>query len=633
MTASADGATVPEGWLVALASFSPNAAACLSGCEISSDEAYLAQRPTLPESVRVETDTFRYSFLKDEIQQGDPFLLARIAPLSNLNLPLGDLPLSTRCSRVLHREKIKSLSDLLPFTLDLALHDWKNFGRTSARELATRIRGVIDNQGRSSDADLASLFDCVSGEMEHVGARNAQILADRIGVGGGWRTLEAIARDHDLTRQRVDQIVGRWLRATENRPWRRELRRRLDAALAKRDQPLYLDLLDNEDSWFRGWPEPLNLGNAVEIFTDSQIRVLNVAGLHVLTRLHQQTWDRLPGQAIAYLKSLGPALSESETRLAVEGFAEAHAANGLGELLYLTIRDRLQFAEQGGEVTLSSIGGGLIHHVKAVLDAAERPLHYTDIAKHCQDRMGRDVSPTSVGNFLPAAGAKYFGRGQWGQARHYSLSDATRSELVREAECVAVSGQPERQWHADELLAEISRRRKFEGIDKYALNYALERSGVLVSKGRLVWALKAHSDRERIDVGDACEQIVRTKGRPMTRAELVAALSKHRGLGKHLNITSRSQLIRVSPGTWGLLERDFRLTSEQTSRLLARLHSVLATARKPMAESDLLAFIAAAGADHLTPYMLRSLAQRDERFALHRRRGVGLAEWRGMRGT
>jgi hypothetical protein len=628
VTASADATPPSDRWLAKAADYSPDVADCLRALNIATDEQYLIQRQLISETIRDQLDRLRYSLLSDDVAADDPFSLARVVPLARASMPLVELRLSTRCSKVLRRENVTTIAVLTQFTLDHALHHWKGFGRTSARELAACIRQSIDGGVAASDAGGISLAASVADELHHLRERDARILADRIGVTGAGRTLEAIARDHGVTRQRIEQIVSRWLKTTENRPWRRELSRRLKTALTNRDEPLYLDLLDNEDSWFAGWPEPLNLGNAIELFTASEVRVISVAGLYVVTHLEQQTWDRLPSRTLAYLKSLGPSLSESETRLAIEGFAEAHGARGLGELLYFAIRQRLQFTTQGGETTLSSIGGGLIHHVKAVLDAAETPLHYKDIAAICSERMGREISPAYVGNFLPAAGAKYCGRGRWGQSRHFGLSDANRSALIRAVEAL-MSRQPERQWHVDELLAEISTRLTAPSpLDKYTINFALESSKLVVSKGRFVWAFTSHSDRARIDVGDACEQLVRERGRPMTRAELVAALSKLRGLGQFLNITAKNQLLRTSPGTWGLLERDFGLTSQQAADLVERLHAILAEATRPLDKSGLRGFLEREHANRLTIYMLLSLAQRDARFWVQRGHRLGLSSWR-----
>lgn len=621
-------------WLQRLPDQSPNIAESLLLVDIGSDEQYLLKRTALAPEIRAQADQLRYEALRDVVPQNDPFLLAQITPSAKTDIRLEELPLSPRCSNVLQREGIVTVADLVQHSLDGTLRDWNNFGRTSAAELAARIRQQIEHPNGGSDTESSEIVSeplliSLTNEMGELGERNAAIVASRLGVGQQPRTLEAIARQYGLTRQRIEQIVSRWLRATLKRPWRREVGQRIARLFVNRREPLYLDLLDSEDTWFAGWDEALNLGNAIEMLTDGRFTILSVSGLNVITQLAPLTWARLPGQVIRYLKTLGPALTESETHLAVEGFADAHGAGYLGELLYLSVRDRLQFATQSGATTLSSIGGGLIHHVKAVLDAAERPLHYTEIATRCAERVGKTTIAAAVHNFLPNAGAKYFGHGQWAQSRHFVLSEKRRQDLVREAEAVVQADGADRQCHVDELLAEIGERSPelVQGLDKYTFNYALEASSILVPKGRLVWSTKAHGARRRIDVGAACEQLVQEKGSPMSRAELVAALKQYRGLGRHLNIGPKSRLLRISPGTWGFLERDFGLSEAEAANVRDRIYSHLVATGKPLREVDLRDFVSKIEAAQLTPYMLMTIAQVDPRFRLQGGRRLGLAAW------
>lgn len=623
-------------WLQRLGDNFPEIAASLQPLDIGSDEQYLLKRSALSLELQAQADQIRYEILRDLIPLNDPFLLANIVPSTQTDVRLDDLPLSPRCSNVLEREGVATVADLAQYSLDGTLRDWRNFGRKSAAELAGRIRQQIERRNvgapdTESPAEIVSepLLISLANELRELAERNARIIAARLGVGEPPCTLETIARRYGLTRQRIDQIVSRWLKSTRKRPWRREVGERIETLFVSRREPLYLDLLDSEDPWFAGWDEALNLGNAIELLTDDRFTTLSVSGLNVITQLSRLTWARLPGQAIRYLKTLGPALTESETRLAIEGFADAHGAGYLGELLYLSVRDRLQFATQSGETTLSSIGGGLIHHVKAVLDAAERPLHYTEIATRCAERTGRPTRAAAVHNFLPSAGAKYYGRGQWAQARHFELSEDRRRDLVREAEAIVQAGETDRQCHVDELLAEIHQRSPalVEGIDKYILNYALESSTALVPKGRLVWSTKADGARRRIDVGAACEQFVQEKGRPMSRAELIAEMKQHRGLGRHLNIGPKSRLLRISPGTWGFLERDFWLSEAEAANVRDRIYSQLIATGKSLREVDLRNFASGIEAAQLTPYMLMTIAQVDPRFRLQGGRRLGLAAW------
>ena len=594
---------------------------------VATDDEYLAKRESLPPEIRKTLDRARYEAIRHALPANDPFLLASAVPLDFGSLPLDQLILSTRCRQVLEREGIATVRDLVGRRLGECLLHWKNFGRGAATELAAKLRNPIDRALSSPhDEERSTVLSVLNEEMSWLSDRNREIVKARLGVDDRVHTLEELAGRYDVTRQRIEQIVNRWFRSIRTRPWFRELTEHLERLFQDRRQPLYLDLLENEDPWFGGFTEFADVGAAIKLLADDRFFVIEAAGLNVIARITQQTWDRLPSQAVAYLKTLGSALSESETKLATEGVAESNGAAELGDLLYAIIRDRLQFAEQQfGELRLSSIGRGLVHHLTAVMEDAEKPLHYTKIAARCSERLGREVNPASAANVLGQVGAKYYGRGQWALPRHFELSDDLRDELVREVETFVKAGQPDRQWHIDELVELLQPRLAAtdRNINKYVLNFALESSSIVVSKGRFVWALKTHADRFRIDVQEAFETTLEQHGGPMSLAEIKAELNNRRGLGQYLNIVANSRRLKVAPGTWGLLERDFHLSHDRAEEIRALVFDLLRARGRPLADADVRNVLTVAERTTLTPYMLASLLQIDSRF--HVRRGHKLA--------
>ncbi len=602
---------------------------------VATDEEYLARRESFPPDLRKTLDIARYEALRDVLPANDPFALASAVPLEFSSFPLNQLILSTRCKNVLERHKILNINDLVGRRLEACLHDWKNFGRSSAADLAAKVRGAIDRLLAPPSEERSTLLAVLNDEMSELSGRNREIVKSRLGFDGRIHTLEEIGGRYDVTRQRIEQISNRWFQSVQTRQWLRESIERLERLFQNRDEPLYLDLLEIEDPWFAGFSESAGLGAAIETLAEGRFFVIEAAGLNVLARLTQQAWDRLPGQAIAYLKTLGPSLSESETKLATEGVAASNAAAELGGLLYAILRERLQFAEQeSGELRLSGIGRGVIHHVRAVMEDAEKPLHYTEIAARVSERIGREIRPAFAANSLTQVGAKYYGRGQWAFPRHFSLSDDLRDELVRDVETIVQQGQPDRQWHVDELVDLLQPRFVATGqnIDKYILNLALENSSLLIPKGRFVWALKANGDRFRIDVHEAFESILDQHGGPLSLGDIKAELNKRRGLGQYLNIMANARLLKVSPGAWGLLERDFQLSPERAEAIRALIYDLLRARGQPLADADLREVLTPAERATLTPYMLASLLQIDSRFHVRRGYAIGLREWSGEGG-
>lgn len=80
---------------------------------------------------------------------------------------------------------------------------------------------------------------------------------------------------------------------------------------------------------------------------------------------------------------------------------------------------------------------------------------------------------------------------------------------------------------------------------------------------------------------------------------------------------------------WGLVERDFHLTSAEKERLLAALADHLTSAGKSLHVSELRSALIAQAVlpPQLTDYMILGLAQTDELFRVFRGQLVGLREW------
>ena len=101
----------------------------LDNYSVATDDEYLAKRDSLPPEIRKILDRARYEATRHVLPADDPFLLASAVPLDLGSLPLDHLILSTRCRRVLAREGIATVRDLVGRRLGECLCHWKNFGR------------------------------------------------------------------------------------------------------------------------------------------------------------------------------------------------------------------------------------------------------------------------------------------------------------------------------------------------------------------------------------------------------------------------------------------------------------------------------------------------------------------------
>jgi excisionase family DNA binding protein len=224
-----------DAWLAAT-----GAGATLATYAVATDDAYLAKRESLPPEIRKTLDIARYEALRDILPGDDPFRLASAVPLEFAGLLLNQLVLSTRCRNVLERQGISTVGDLAGSRLEDCLRDWKNFGRSSAAELTSKVRNAVDRVLAPPSTDPSTLLLLLDEEMSGLSGRNRDIVKARLGFDGRIHTLEEIGGRYHVTRQRIEQISNRWFQSVHARRWLQDLLERVERLFQNRREPLYL---------------------------------------------------------------------------------------------------------------------------------------------------------------------------------------------------------------------------------------------------------------------------------------------------------------------------------------------------------------------------------------------------------
>lgn len=134
---------------------------------------------------------------------------------------------------------------------------------------------------------------------------------------------------------------------------------------------------------------------------------------------------------------------------------------------------------------------------------------------------------------------------------------------------------------------------------------------------------------DRIEIVATCTNILTRAGRPLTLSEIRQQISEVRGVGEFFMLQTNEKVARVAPDTWGLLDRDFHLSSEQRRRLLDGLADHLEESERGLHISEINSTLQ--GWMHLpdgvTPYMILSLSQTDSRLNVYKGQFVGLTAW------
>jgi len=449
------------------------------------------------------------------------------------------------------------------------------------------------------------------------------------------KKLEFVGEMLGVTRERVRQIESKLLDSLPKCGWTQLLMPRLEHLLSDRREPLYLDLIEVEDPWFTGWSMRAGeLSNLIRVFP-SEFSILRSQGRLIVSRIPSDRFERVLRNTMGFLvQQVDQEWTRADVELFIEGAVRSEKAPELAGLAMNILQAELHFARsaEGAREVLCSVGSRVNDHIMAILRSADTPLHYLEITAAVSERTGKDFPTHNIHVRLPRTPALFFGRGRYGVDAHYPLSPEADLEVAALTEEI-MRGDPQRQWHASELVEALEDRSDDlpEALDRYVLNILLSRSPEFQSMGRMVWALKAESgmdSRGRIDLSDACVQVLVEAGCALHNREIKDRIGRLRGTSEYFFIQPTERLIRVAPNKWGLIERDLGLSALERARCLSELETQLQIREVSLHVSELCVVLRRVVMGHdVTGYMLMGLAQTDSRFRIHRGHLVALSSW------
>ena len=322
--------------------------------------------------------------------------------------------------------------------------------------------------------------------------RDRDIISRRMGLNGPQRTLAEIGLSYDISRERIRQIEAKIVaQFFERGLWHKRLLNKLAKLLEGREFPLPLLGIEAADSWYAGIDQiPDAIQYILEHSPNNDIETVKIDHLVFIGNINQERWEDSVSEARRLIASgLQDNWSEEHCKTVVSALIPQSACE-FRELLWDKAATEAHFsANELGFKVLTSFGRGVEHIVQAVLQDAERPLHFTEIAIRASERAKREIDARRAHNAAGAVGI-LLGRGTYGATKHLPLPPEEMEALAYEAEDVISAGPTDRQWHAEELLEALieSGSQLARSVDKYVLNAALERSKNFQCLGRLVWA-------------------------------------------------------------------------------------------------------------------------------------------------
>ena len=631
----------PKGWVASLVAAEPNAEAPLKKAGIYDESSYLIHESKLERQFRYWVGLFRYraGVVPDA---KEPAAILRAAPPWLLNRPIANASLSVRAFNVLHNNGVKTFGEIIDYSVDDLL-SLSNFGRKSVDDLRDCLveclnEGPSDVETKVAEATAKTLFSLIEGALAEFGERERDVFTRRMGFRQRTETLQSIADDYSITRERVRQIEVKCLRRLRNSArWDNLFTTKLGSLLHSRDYPLPVLGLEAIDPWFEGVSaSPWLLRSLIANFCTDLLSVVKIDGIEYIARITQEDWDYALHEAHQILASAaGQNWSEEHCRSMTSALLKEQSRE-LRNLLWDKARALCHFSDsEDGSRVLLSYGRGAEQLVEAVLFESDRPLHYTEIAERVAARAARPVDIRRIHNAAAAVGI-LLGRGTYGLEKHAKLPAEAADILREEAESLIVGGADGRQWHTSELCTLLAERHlpDVPEVSKYVLDMILRQSQQVRSLGRMVWSkLPAgyQISEGRIDVRQAIITLLTDAGSSLSATEIRRRLVALRGVNSTFQISAQDPLIRVGPGIWGLNDRDVPIKRPQQAHLMDELVNALVQRQEGIHISEVAALHLSIIEESISPQLVFSIAALDPRIRSNAGQYIYLSEWNDVR--
>ena len=647
---------VPSGWVATLLQAEPSLTSTLCAAGIWDEDSYLLHEADLDTEARYLTGLRRYEILVGEQPNAAAIIdNLKSSPPWIANAPIALLNVSVRSKNICLANGIRSIGDFIKYGLkglyvlpNLGLKSLTEISHETLRLFATglplkaptlrtkftipeRLGCISSNspQETKSDGCNTVAMENHPGLTSHTStnitngfeevtqylSRIEQVVwAGRLGFRCEQMTLQQIANQVRLTRERVRQIEVKIYKKVQRHPFWNELSQRVKEHLRDRTSPLFVNGLPAIDPWFEGADQLTNPLREVSYHIPLLgFSILTWKNLAAISALSQAQWVEANEEA----KRLLTAIAEQNLS---ERDALSQAASvliGKGEdmreaLIEEVSRFCVWSVLPDGSRILAGFGKSAAAIVFGVLQASESPLHIDEIQRRVCAHSAYEA--TSAPNILRAASevGMLYGRGTYGLMKHCPLTSSQMLAVRAEVEDIISGGPSAKQWHSTELYDELLNRGfEYEGtLTKYIVNIALSDSTNLVYLGRMIWGVRGiwnENADARLDVKQAIISLLEKEGRPMSTGQIRSKLIEGRGLNTHFQIWASSPLVRLGPGLWGLEGRDLDM---QHARMLSyRLLKELSVRQEGMHVSEVAAFLGLSSEAEVS--MLASVANTD----------------------
>ncbi len=416
------------------------------------------------------------------------------------------------------------------------------------------------------------------------------IWAARIGFRCKSQTLQLIADDIGVTRERVRQIEAKIYRRVGSHIFWKQLAVRISTHLDDRTSSLMLNGISAVDPWFKGaedLKEPLR--QVFNHILKNEFSILDINESPVITRLTLSEWEKAITLGKTLLREMADKkVSEDYAQVQIESILVGAGKELRNDLWSIVKTIPLWATNPDGHRIIVGYGRTAEDVVAAVLVNAGHPLHFSEIYQRAKLISGKEHEERALHNAAHNVAVLY-SRGTYGFLSHCPLSPNELALIEVEIEDIAEDNPIHKQWHSADLLDELLERGlDFDGkLTKYIINIALRNSNSFSYMRRMVWGYKSSwkpSASSRLDIRQAVTALLEDAGQPLTISEIRERLQDDRGLGNHFQIHPEGNLISLGLGLWGLANRD--IEASDPDALVDQLVSHLQASQEGMHSSE-----------------------------------------------
>ena len=595
--------SITEKWLSDFVSLNSKYYNAFGYANISDDNTYLNNRDKLPGEIQISADNYRFeTYLSTHNNFEFKEFIGHI-PVWMSYITLDNYQFTVRLFHALRRLNLKSLHDLANYhsnklkyinskrieefyekIIQYFRDNCQDIPMAALIEEEEDIRYESNTSANGKNAEhqsIGNLLEYIENEISLLNDSDQQIIRYRMGlIDGNHKTLEEIGSYYDVTRERIRQILNKYLpRIFSDIFINKSLIPKIKNCIPS-NQPLYLEMVEVYDEWFEGFSKkPKTLEFIIKNFVQNDLYVVELFNRKIITRISSVALGGVIDSINSYISENQP-LAKTNVIERIETILMANNISNMFEMVSKYIfHNVLIFQNDEGEEIING-DRSIKSKVKHLLEGENKPLHYSQISEKLSFLYDQKFDIRRVhGILVTESDFIQFDRGVYGLLKHHHVDEKIAKDIANHVMSY-ISNQPlERQWHTSEILKLLQgKENSYDQLSIYDIDIIISQFTEYQYLGRHVW-VQSYTDNlsteDRINIHQEIVAILEKLKTPLSSDEIKCELMKIRGISNNLQIITDDILIRLSRKYLGLSYRDIPFSDKQLDEMSQSIYDFI----------------------------------------------------------